>query len=69
MNYLTRLFPRNSQPITICRVYSDRKISKRDNSYFQAIFSLNRTAVNLVIESFTRIAALLDLQNITESSA
>ena len=32
MNYLTRLFPRKSQPITICRAYSDRKISKRDSS-------------------------------------
>lgn len=34
MNYLTRLFPRKSQPITICRAYSDRKISKRDSSVF-----------------------------------
>ena len=32
MNYLTRLFPRKSQPITICRAYSDRKTSKRDSS-------------------------------------
>lgn len=32
MNYLTRLFPRKSQPITICRAYSDQKISKRDSS-------------------------------------
>lgn len=32
MNYITRLFPRKSQQITICRIYSDQKISKRDNS-------------------------------------
>ena len=32
MNYLTILFLRKSQPITICRVYSDRKISKWDSS-------------------------------------
>ena len=32
MNYLRGLFPRKSQPITICRAYSDWKISKRDSS-------------------------------------
>ena len=31
-NYLTSLLPRKSQPITICRAYSDQKISKRDSS-------------------------------------
>ena len=38
MNYLTRLFPRKSQPITICRAYSDRKISKRDSSDIIILF-------------------------------
>lgn len=45
MNYLTRLFPRKSQPITICRAYSDWKISKRDSSgnvsyYFKKNFEI-----------------------------
>jgi len=41
MNYLTRLFPRKSQPITICRAYSDRKISKRDSSDFGYLLFAN----------------------------
>lgn len=55
MNYLTRLFPRKSQPITICRAYSDRKISKRDSSVqllllnFETIFFLSSSFRNLNI--------------------
>ena len=40
MNYLTRLFPRKSQPITICRAYSDRKISKRDSNEIAYVISV-----------------------------
>ena len=43
MNYLTRLFPRKSQPITICRAYSDRKISKRDSSVVPILIVLGKS--------------------------
>ena len=46
MNYLTRLFPRKSQPITICRAYSDRKISKRDSSEIKIVYLQKISFIN-----------------------
>lgn len=53
MNYLTRLFPRKSQPITICRAYSDRKISKRDSSV--QLFLLNFETTFFLSSSFRNL--------------
>ena len=46
MNYLTKLFPRKRQPITICRAYSDRKISKRDSSDIFLLYLCNIHVIN-----------------------